>query len=147
MKTITPILLTVVLIAGISVTTLCSAQTVAIGHISAEVIESVSASSNALTSLAIATPSVSTASTVDLGTMTINSGSNTTVNVVLKSATVSNTQGSAFTLDPGLSNNATAAVSSTNGSQNIQLTGTANLNSNQSSGLYEGSYTVVFAYN
>ena len=138
---------------GLAGTKVCSAQTVAIGHITAEVIESVSASSNAVTSFAIGTPTAtslqtsSTSPTVNLGTMTINSGSSATVNVVLKSATVSNTQGSAFTLDPTLNTSALASVAQSNGSQNIQLKGTANLNSGQASGLYQGSYTVVFAYN
>ena len=147
MKTTIAIKFAVVLILGLAGTTLCSGQTVAIGHITAEVIESVSASSNAITSLALVAPSTSSSTpSVDLGTMTINSGSSATVNVVLKTATVSNTQGSAFTLDPSL-NSDLASVAQSNGSQKIQLTGTANLNSDQASGLYSGSYTVVFAYN
>ena len=145
------------LILGSGSTTLCRSQVVAVGHITAEVIESVSASSNAVTSFAIGTPTASSllasgqaataSSSVNLGTMTINSGSNATVNVVLKSATLSNAQGSGFTLDPSLTNNAMATVASSNGSQSIQINGTANLNANQDGGLYAGSYTVVFAYN
>jgi len=154
MKTITRILLALVLIPGSAGSKLCIAQVMAIGHISAEVIESVSASSQAATTLSFETSTAGTSQlaatspTLNLGTMTVNSGNNGTFNVVLKSATLSNFQGkNGFTLDPILSNNATASVMQSNGSQNIQLNGTANLNANQSSGLYTGSYTVVFAYN
>ncbi len=153
MKTITTQIIAVALILGLLATKLCSGQTVAIGHVTAEVIESVSAASNALTSFALGTPAsgggqaTSGAPTVNLGTMTINSGSNATVNVVLKPATLSGSTGS-FTLDPSLSGTSmTSSITQSNGSQKIQLLGTANLSSEQSSGLYEGSYTVVFAYN
>jgi len=143
------------LILGLAGTKVCTAQVTAIGHISAEVIESVSASSNAVTSFAIATAknlgassqSASVASNLNLGTMTVNSGSNSTVNVVLKSANLTDSQGNGFTLDPSLNNNAFASVSQSNGTQRIQLNGTANLGTDQTSGLYQGSYTVVFAYN
>ena len=150
MKTITPVILLLVLTLGMTGSKLCSAQVVAIGHITAEVIESVSASSQAATTLSLGfgtSQLAATTPTVNLGTMTVNSGSNATVNVVLKSATLSNSRGNGFTLDPSLSNNSTASVTQSNGSQNIQLNGIANLSANQASGLYAGSYTVVFAYN
>ena len=150
MKTITPVILLLVLTLGMTGSKLCTAQVVAIGHITAEVIESVSASSQAATTLSLGSGTsqlAATTPTVNLGTMTVNSGSNATVNVVLKSATLSNSRGNGFTLDPSLSNNSTASVTQSNGSQNIQLNGIANLSANQASGLYAGSYTVVFAYN
>ena len=153
MKTITHIILAIVLTLGSAGSKLCSAQLVATGHITAEVIESVSASSQAATTLSLGTSTAGTSQLaatspkLNLGTMTVNSGSNATVCVVLKSATLSDSQGNGFTLDPSMSNNATASVTQSNGSQNIQLNGTANLNANQASGLYAGSYTVVFAYN
>lgn len=152
MKTISSLILVTVLILGWTSSNSCSAQTVAIGHVTAEVIESVSASSQAATTLSLSTSTSGTSqlsgtSTLNLGTMTVNSGSNSTVNVVLKPATLSNSQGNGFTLDPSLSNNATASLTQVNGSQNIQLNGTANLSADQPSGLYAGSYTVVFAYN
>ena len=137
---------------GLTGSKLCNAQVVAIGHITAEVIESVSASSQAATSLTLGSSSAgnslaASTPTLNLGTMTVNSGSSATVNVVLKPATLSNSQGNGFTLDTSLNNNATTSVTQSNGSQNIQLNGIANLNANQASGLYAGSYTVVFAYN
>ena len=154
MRTTACIVLSLVLTFCWTVKNSCTAQTIAIGHVTAEVIESISASSQAATTLSLGTTASGTSAqltanspTLNLGTMTVNSGSNATVNVVLKSATLSNSQGNGFTLDPSLNNNATASVTGSNGSQNIQLNGIANLGANQPSGLYAGSYTVVFAYN
>ena len=157
MKTIQSLMFAVLLAFCPGVAEICSGQVVAIGHITAEVIESVSASSQAVTTLSMAAPasgstlttgqSATTSPTLNLGTMTINSGSSASVNVVLKSAALSDGSGNGFTLDPSLGGNATASVAQSNGSQNIKLSGTANLSSGQASGLYEGSYTVVFAYN
>ena len=120
-------------------------------------IESVSASSQAATSLTLGTTiansstangqTAASSPTLDLGTMTINSGNSATVNVLLKSAALSDSQGNGFTLNPTFNNNSISSVTQSNGSQNIKLSGTANLNLAQASGLYQGSYTVVFAYN
>ncbi len=146
MKTIIALMFATALILGWSGTNLCSGQTVAIGHICAEVIESISASTQAVTDLAIGATSTGGATTVNLGAMTINSGSNVAVNVVMKQATVTDSVGNGFTLDPTVSNNELASATS-NGSQTIQLNGTANLAADQASGVYQGSYTIVFAYN
>lgn len=142
MKTITSLIFVTVLILGLAGSKVCNGQTIAIGHVSAEVIESVSASTQAVTDLTIGTTG-----TVDLGAMTVNSGSNVTVNVVVKPATLSDSQGNGFTLDTAVTNSNPTAVAQENGSQTIQLNGTANLADDQASGLYQGSYTVVFAYN
>ena len=137
----------VLLTIGLANTKTCCAQTVASGHVTAEVIESISTVSQAVTSFALETNSVSTPTTVDLGAVTINSGSNVTCNVVLKQAALTNAQGISFTCDPNLNNSQLASVAQTNGSQTLQLSGTANLAASQASGLYQGSYAVVFAYN
>ena len=144
MKTLLSLILVLTLgFAGVKTT---SGQIVAIGHITAEVIESISASTQALTSLALGTNSAGTPSNVSLGALTVNSGSNVSVNVVVKSASLTDTFGNSFTLDPS-TNNTFASTSGTTGSQKITLNGTANLASDQASGFYQGSYTVVFAYN
>ena len=127
-------------------------QVVAIGHVSAEIVESVSAASAAITEfeLAKATQNFSsdlTSETLDLGAITIFSGKDITCNVVLKPAALTDSQGNGFTIDPAVQNNLFASATRPNGSQTIQLGGTTNRTSNQASGLYEGSYTVVFAYN
>ena len=143
MKTIFSLVFAIALLLGLSETEFCQSQTIAIGHVTAEIIESVSASSQAVTTLALA---ASAPTKVDLGAMTVNSGSST-VNVVVKPATLSDSQGNGFTIDPTINTGAVAYTASSNGSQTLQLNGTANLASDQASGLYQGSYTVVFAYN
>jgi len=147
MKTISSIVLAVVLTLRFAMPNNCDGQVVAIGHVTAEVIESISASSLAVTDLSLGTNAAGVPAAVNLGAVTINSGSNVTCNVVVKSASLTDGQGNGFTLNPALAGNETASVAPTNGSQTLQLSGTANLDSNQSSGLYQGSYTVVFAYN
>jgi len=146
MKAILSLMFVVVLTLASAGVRTCNGQTVVIGHISAEVIESVSASSQAVTNLALNTNSAGTPSTVNLGALTVNSGSNVAVNVVVNSASLSDSQGNGFTLDPSV-NNTLASVAPSSGSQKLQLNGTANLASDQASGLYQGSYSVVLAYN
>jgi len=134
----------------------CS-QTIAIGHVTAEVIESVSAASNAVTSFELSTIAGSdakqleltylTSETVNLGAVTLNSGRNITCNVVVKAASLCDSAGNGFTLEPTIKNNPYASAAKTDGSQTIQFDGKTNKSSRQASGLYEGSYTVVFAYN
>ncbi len=145
MRTITSMLLATALLLLMGGTNVSKGQTSAIGHVSAEVVESISATTQALTDLAIGTIS-SDATNVDLGAMTISSGNNVTVNLVMQQATVTNSLGNGFTLNPTANNHELTCITS-NGSQTIQLNGTANLAANQASGLYQGSYTVVFAYN
>ena len=134
-------LATMMIAALLTLTTTVFGQTVAIGHATAEVIESVSASASTISSFDLSKD----AENVKLGAITVFSGKDVTCNVVLKSANLSDASGNAFTIEPTVNNN--TAVAMANGSQTIQLNGTTNMNSNQASGQYAGSYTVVFAYN
>lgn len=127
-------------------------QVVAIGHVTAEVVESVSAASAAITSFELAKTSELngtslSSESVNLGSITINSGKDITCDVVLKSASLADSAGNGFTIEPTIKNDLYASATKTNGSQTIQLGGTANRTSDLASGLYQGSYTVVFAYN
>ena len=134
----------------------CS-QTIAIGHVTAEVIESVSAASNAVTNFELETIAQSdarqleqsylTSENVNLGAITLHSGKNISCNVVVKAASLVDAEGNEFTLEPTIKNNSYASAAKADGSQTIQLNGKANRSSSQASGLYQGSYTVVFAYN
>ncbi|MEI6142533.1 MAG: hypothetical protein WCP85_24870 [Mariniphaga sp.] len=134
-------LATMMIVALLTLTTTVFGQTVAIGHATAEVIESVSASASTISSFELSKD----AENVKLGAITVFSGKDVTCNVVLKSANLSDASGNAFTIEPTVNNN--TAVAMANGAQTIQLNGTTNMNSNQASGQYAGSYTVVFAYN
>jgi hypothetical protein len=149
MRSIFTLVFAVIIIMTLSASKVLS-QTIAIGHASAEVVESVSAASNAITSFELATTNSSTGLTsgnIDLGAITINSGNSITCNVVVKPASLTNDQGNGFTLDPSVSNNLFASAAQPNGSLTVKLGGKANLGADQAAGLYQGSYTVVIAYN
>ena len=139
MKTLATMMIAMLL----TFTTSVFGQTVAIGHATAEVIEAVSASASTISSFDLSKDS----EIVKLGAITVFSGKDITCNVVLKAASLSDSSGNAFTIDPLVNNDPNAAVAQANGSQTIQLNGNTNMNSNQAAGLYTGSYTVVFAYN
>ena len=157
MKTITYLSLAVVLTLRLAGSSVCCSQTVAIGHASAEVVEAVSAASQAITSFTLGTSTArdilasgqtsQASATLDLGAITINSGKDISCNIVVKPASLSDSHGNGFTLAPTIHNNTLASVAQSNGSQTIQLDGTANPALSQASGLYRGSYTVVIAFN
>ena len=136
-------LATMMIAALLTLTTSVFGQTVAIGHVTAEVIEGVSASASTISSFDLSKNS----ETVKLGAITVFSGKDITCNVVLKAANLSDASGNAFTIEPTVNNDPNTAIAQANGAQTIQLNGTTNMNSNQASGQYAGSYTVVFAYN
>ena len=155
MKAYLAILLAVTLQSMFAMVNVC-AQTVAIGHASAEVVESVSASSLAITGFDLKNGSNLTAQSdpsgwnyenVSLGEIKINSGIGIACNVVMKSATLSDTNGNGFTIEPSAINSAQADAQRTDGNQTLQLTGRVRMMQGQASGLYQGSYTMVFAYN
>jgi hypothetical protein len=156
MKTTLKLIFASILTLTFAGSKVCS-QTVAIGHVTAEVIESISAASMAVTNFELAMISPSdkramnqnylTSETVNLGSITLNSGRDITCNVVVKSASLSDSSGNDFTLDPIQKNNSSTSVARSNGSRTIQLEGKTNMSSDQASGQYHGSYTVVFAYN
>lgn len=157
MKTILTLILATILTLIMSGFRICSSQTIAIGHVSAEVVESVSVSSKAITSFEIDAVTVGDtlqpeqiylpSGTVDLGAITINSGRGITCSVVVKPASLTDDSGNRFTLSPTVQNNPFASAARRNGSQTIALDGKTRMARDQASGLYKGSYTVVFAYN
>ncbi len=156
MKTIFVLISAVVFTLIISGSKTCNSQVVAIGHVSAEVIESVSAASDAVSDFELTTsaagaagiPETSlTSETLKLGVLTINSGKDITCNVVVKMASLADSSGNGFTLSPFVKNDSFASAGGHNGSQTVELSGKTSRTGNQPSGLYQGSYTVVFAYN
>lgn len=134
------------------------AQTVAIGHVSAEIVESVSASSQAITGFNLKNGNTQNAvaqyeesnlnyENVNLGKFKINSGSDIACNFILKSATLSDGNGNGFILEPSATVSGQSVAQRTYGIQTLQLKGKARLMQGQASGLYQGSYTMVIAYN
>jgi hypothetical protein len=157
MKTVSTLILVSLLTLTLSGFRVCSSQTVATGHVSAEVVESVSASSTAITSFEIGSITAGdtkameqtylTSNSIDLGTITVNSGTNVTCNVVVVPASLTDAAGNGFTIAPSIQNNTFASAAQPKGSQTMELGGKTSMARNQASGLYQGSYTVVFAYN
>jgi hypothetical protein len=135
-----------------------SGQTVAVGHISAEIVEAVSASSSASTNLELGScnsrfnnstyeNSALILESVKLGSIYISSGLNVACNLTLKSASLVDEKGNGFSIEPVANVSGTPESSRIDGSQTIELAGMARLSADQASGLYHGSYTLVFAYN
>lgn len=133
-------------------------QTVAIGHVSAEIVEAVSVSSLAVTgfNLSSANNSMATAQlkqsdwnyeNVNLGAIKINSGKDVACNVVMKSAELSDNNGNGFTIEASALNTNQLDTQRADGNQTLQLNGIARTAQGQANGLYQGSYTMVFAYN
>lgn len=157
MKALFAILLTVAILRIFTVANVC-AQIVAIGHVSAEIVESVSASSQAVTGFKLKNANLKSVAlqpkqdswnyeNVDMGKFKINSGSDITCNVMIKSAALSDASGNEFILETYATASRQTDTQRTDGNQIIQLKGKARLIQGQVSGLYLGSYTMVFAYN
>jgi hypothetical protein len=159
MKTISILIFTAILTMALADFNFCRGQIAIIGNITAEVIESVSVSGEfqTFTNLEFentvapdtgsSVQSPITSGVIDLGSITINSGNNITCNIVVFQASLSDSVGNGFTLDPSIKTDSFATSSKSNGTQTIQLDGKANLALSQASGIYEGSYSVVVAYN
>jgi hypothetical protein len=128
-----------------------NAQTIATGHISAEVVEAVSASSHISTDFSIRHSSFNNTdiqhNRLDLGSVEISSGVDVACNLTIKPAALTDASGNAFTVEPVASYAGMPQSTRIDGSQMIDLAVNAQALSNQASGLYQGSYTLVFAYN
>jgi len=133
-------------------------QVVVIGHVTAEVVESVSTSSMAVTSFNLKTNNINATSTINeagnllsetisLGSITIKSGTSMACNLVIHSANIKDSNGDKFTINPSLTTLGRSDTRRADGTQTIKINGIALMSSRQASGLYRGSYTMVFAYN
>jgi hypothetical protein len=125
-----------------------SSQTILIGHISAEVVETVSTSSAVSTDLELSSGNgLLLAEDLNLGSIHINSGQNVACNLNVKSTTLINKQGNDFSIESYNSTGDLGDSQQVDGSQTIQLAGRATLNLHQASGVYQGTYTLVVSYN
>jgi len=133
------------------------AQVVVTGHVTAEIVDAASISPQGIYALEIdKTPDFTDELQYDdvlLGEVTVRSGSDVSCNIVVKAATVSGSEGELLTMETSLNQRVgeesrkLSELHHTDGDQTLQLTGNVNTLREQRSGLYEGSYTVVFAYN
>jgi hypothetical protein len=125
-----------------------NAQVVATGHVTAEVVESVSASAKVNTGFDLRSESFEETGTLltsdlNLGTITVNSGKNVACNVVMHPASLTDSMGNNLEVETSYS----SPLRKKAGSQVLQLTAKARTRTGQSTSLYQGSYTMVFAYN
>jgi len=138
------------------VTKVCG-QTEVIGHITAEVTESVHASSSIVTGFELKYEQGITDSlqhdgtqlhteTLNLGEITINAGASMAYDIKMHEATLSDSNGNSFTIEPTLASGISDTLR-TDGSQTLSLNGTARLTHGLASGRYEGSYLMVIVYN
>lgn len=133
------------------------AQVVVTGHVTAEIVDAASISPQSVYALEIEkTPEFTEGLNYDdvlLGEITVHSGSDVACNIVVKPATVSVSEGELLTMETSLNQRVgedsrkMSEWEHTDGDQILQLTGNVNTLREQQSGLYEGSYTVVFTYN
>lgn len=108
------------------------------GHVFAEVVESVSAKSNAVTNLTANITSAGANDNLNLGSVTISTGSHLSYNVMMTNANLSDSRGEKIDME---------IYSAGSSRSTVEIKGKAILADNQQSGLYKGSYTMVFAYN
>lgn len=132
-------------------------QTSVTGRVFAEVVESVSVKSQAVTNFEISnspgldpdiyTEGANNHSSVNLGEIKISSGSNVGLNLIISPATLSNTSGENFNMIPAPTKSTNNDCILTNGNQTIKLKGSATLNQLQAFGNYQGTYSIILAYN
>jgi hypothetical protein len=141
----------------ISVTDVCG-QKIVIGHMTAEVIEPVNASSSIVTEFAIKNKQVVADSSkqvvgywnsesLNLGTFTINPGESMACNIKFSNATVLDNKGDCFTIVPSTLTSGNSGTMRADGIQTLSLDGTASLTSGLASGFYKGSYTLNVIFN
>lgn len=125
-------------------TTNASAQLAVVGHVSAEVVDGASISSNAITELSL--NSIDSSQEIDLGKITVKTGSSSSCDVILKPATLTNSTGESLTLEATATNSAQLNVGPSNNNRTLALWGNTNRAKGET-GTYQGSYTIVLAYN
>ena len=157
LKRITAIFFSAMLLCTVFVANVCG-QTKVTGHITAEVIESVHTSSNAITGFAIKNElsvadspqqdgTYRNSEILNLGTVTINAGASMAYDVKLREAILSDNKGNSFTIEPAILNSEKSDSLRADGSQTLCLNGTARLTQGLTSGRYEGSYLLMVVYN
>ena len=157
MKIILVFLISFILILGPGGQEVCHAQAFATGHITAEVIESVSASSQAITNISSDLPLSNTilnqgttagiSSVIKLGGIIVNSGDMVTVDVVQNSISFSNSKKANIQINNNLYSKDLITTTQTNSSRILQKVSLTNIADSIPYLQNSGSYTIVFACN
>ena len=117
-----------------------AAQSMVTGHATAEIIEAVTLTSDAVTEL-----SYTQGETMNLGAISVGTGSkDITCDIILEGGLISSEDGSSFTLQPTVSYK---SITGSQGPKKVALSGSTSSHHSIGSGTYSGSYTVVMAYN
>ena len=134
-----------------------NSQATAMGFAGVSIVEAATATSSPITSFEIkneaasfsdiSTGKVISTSELNLGEITIHSTSAVACNMVLNPATLFDANGNNLHVTLSASTSDNQKTTCTNGSETIHMNGSAQINQNQSSGLYSGSYTLIFAFN
>lgn len=157
MKTIFSLILTLIFICVLNIPKVAG-QSVAFGHVSAEVLEEVSAVSKANTAFNLKNNNVNAnlavsgqlsldPGSLDLGSLTINAGKSIACQVMVQPAKLSDSKGHGFVIEPSIKTNSPEELPLTEGAQTLQINGRARLLKSQATGLYKGTYTIVLAFN
>lgn len=157
LKQTTAAFFSALLLSAVMAANVCGQEKVT-GHITAEVIESVHASAAVFTSSELKSEQVSAgllqqngtyrnSDMLNLGAVAINAGVNIACSINLNEATLSDSQGNSFTIEPLSISSGRSDTLRADGSHTLLLNGTASLTHGFASGLYKGSYTVVVLYN
>jgi len=123
------------------------AQVVATGHVFAEVVESVSASAKVTTGFDLNNSGQSgifSATNLNLGTITIHTGKDVACNVSMQADSLTDARGNDLEVETAFSASQKKEAA---GNKTLQLKAKARTRSGQASGVYKGTYTMVFAYN
>lgn len=124
-------------------------QVAARGRVTAEVVESVGASAKVVTGFDLITSSneeygTLASSDLNLGTITIHHGKDISCNVVMLPASLVNEAGDGIEIETDF---LTRKKNKASGTQTLHLKAKAWTRSGQDSGIYKGTYEMVFAYN
>ncbi|HOG26008.1 MAG TPA: hypothetical protein PLM86_07465 [Bacteroidales bacterium] len=131
-------------------------QVVVTGHITAEIVDAASISSASVNEMEFTRSQDSDEQENDepvlLGEFLVHSGTDVAWDVVIKPASLTVFSGESLTLDTSLERSAanageTPGNQQKDADQTLLLNGNVNILREQPSGLYQGSYTVILAYN
>ena len=142
------------------------AQVVAVGHASAEVVESVSASSAAVTFLSLGVQSYNENSEIkspgnthtsalnirnydnlNLGNFKIRSAGNYLCNVIIDEAQLKDANGNHIVIETSANTIMNGVSGKESATKTLALIGNVKLAQDQKEGVYSGSYKMIIAYN
>lgn len=157
MKGILSLIFTFLFNCSINLSTV-TGQAVATGHVTAEVVYEVSAVSNTITTFSLKGNDVNAdlsqsdqtslnQGNIKLGAITINSGKGVVCDVIVHPAKLSDSKGNAFIIEPSIDKFSPTDIPLTKSEHTLQISGKARLMNKQASGQYQGTYTIVLAFN